>query len=448
MCAGETLELEASGASNYLWSNGATTQKTNINQAGKYWVRATTPCGTTTSDTLDIIKAPASSIPVTTKEDTICTGEKATLYASGNAHWFDAAANGNLIYIGNNFQTGSLAANTTFYVADQPSLLTGVTGPANTNFSNAGNFTAAKTDYLIFNSFIPFKLKKVTVNAATAGVRIIQLRTMYGILMLQKQVTLAAGIQEVDLDFFVPAGMNLQLGLSSSSPLANLYTSSTAAANIGYPFNLSSIGRVVGSSLGDKFYTYFYNWQIEGTPQVCNAGTRKAVTAHVIPKPAVSISGLNDLYLHTDKDVSFTVSPPGGILTTGPGVTGNTFHPRLAGIGTHAFTYTYRIGNCENSITKYVTVDFDKSVMKDGYSIQLWNNPGKNQKLYLVTEQSSAVEVRLLSSTGQIVKRMNLNAANGANLYDLDLDYLARGIYFIEVRLVVNNAKKVMRLLN
>jgi hypothetical protein len=43
---------------------------------------------------------------------------------------------------------------------------------------------------------------------------------------------------------------------------------------------------------------------------------------------------------------------------------------------------------------------------------------------------------------------MNLNAANGANLYDLDLDYLARGIYFIEVRLVVNNAKKVMRLLN
>ena len=448
MCAGTTLDLEASGASNYIWSNGATTQKTTINLPGKYWVRATTPCGTATSDTLNIIAAPASSIPSITKEDTVCTGDKANLYASGNAHWFDAATNGNLIYIGNNFQTGNLNANTTFYVADQPSVLTGVIGPVNTNFSNAGNFAAAKTDYLIFNSFLPFKLKKITLDAASAGMRIIQLRDMYGHVLTQKQVTLAIGIQDVQLDFFVPAGMNLQFGLSSSSPLANLFTSATTAANIGFPFNLNSVGRIVGSSLGDKFYPFFYNWQIEGTPEVCNAGTRKAVTANVVPKPVISINGLNDVYLHTAKAVSFSVTPAGGILTTGAGVTGYLFSPRLAGIGIHQFGYTYRVGNCVSSITKNVTVNFDKSVMKDGFSIQLWNNPGKNQKLYLVTEQSSAVELRLLSSTGQKVKQMNLNAVNGSNLFDLDLNYLAKGIYFIEVRLKVNNAKKVIKLMN
>ena len=448
MCAGTTLDLEASGASNYVWSNGATTQKTTINQPGKYWVRATTPCGTATSDTLNIIAVPASSIPTITKEDTVCTGEKANLFASGNAHWFDAATNGNLIFIGNNFQTGNLAANTTFYVADQPSVLTGLIGPANTNFSNAGNFAAAKTDYLIFNSFIPFKLKKITVNAASAGVRIIQLRTMYGKMMLEKQVTLAAGIQEVQLDFFVPAGMNLQLGLSSSSPLANLYTSSTTAANIGYPFNLSSIGRIVGSSLGDKFYTYFYNWQIEGTPQVCNAGTRKAVTAHVVPKANISINGLNDNYLHTDKAVTFTVTPAGGVLTTGPGVINNTFHPKLAGVGVHQFNYTYRYGNCVTNYSKTVTVNFNDAVLKDGFSIQLWNNPGKKQKLYLVTNQNSAVEVRLISSTGQKVMHWNLNAVNGSNIFDLDFRNLARGVYIIEVRLQVNGAKKTIKLLN
>ena len=114
----------------------------------------------------------------------------------------------------------------------------------------------------------------------------------------------------------------------------------------------------------------------------------------------------------------------------------------------HQFSYTYRVGNCVSSITKNVTVNFDKSVMKDGFSIQLWNNPGKNQKLYLVTEQSSAVELRLLSSTGQKVKQMNLNAVNGSNLFDLDLNYLAKGIYFIEVRLKVNNAKKIIKLMN
>lgn len=448
MCAGESLELEASGASNYVWSHGATTQKTTITQPGKYWVRATTPCGTTTSDTLTVIAAPASSIPSITKEDTICIGEKANLYASGNAHWFDAPVNGNLIFIGNDFQTGSLANSTTFYVADQPSSLTGAIGPANTNFSNAGNFAAAKSDYIIFNSFIPFKLKKITVNAGSAGVRIFQLRDMYGRMLLQKQVTLAAGVQDVDLDFFVPAGMNLQLGLASNSPVANLYSSSTTAANIGYPFNLNSVGRIVGSSLGDKFYPFCYNLQIEGTPQVCNAGTRKAVTAYVIPKPQVSINGLNPIYLHTSGAVSFTVLPAGGVLTTGPGVNGNVFSPRLAGVGNHQFNYSFKTGNCSNTITKFVTVDFDKSVMKDDFFIQLWNNPGKNQKLYLVTDLSSVVEVRIISSTGQKVQQLNFNAANGSNLYDLNFNTLSRGIYFIEVRLLANNAKKVIKLLN
>ena len=65
-----------------------------------------------------------------------------------------------------------------------------------------------------------FKLKKITVNAASAGVRIIQLRDMYGRLIVEKQVTMAVGIQDVQLDFFIPVGMNLQLSGNRASWLA------------------------------------------------------------------------------------------------------------------------------------------------------------------------------------------------------------------------------------
>ncbi len=447
MCQGETFVLEASGASNYVWSNGATTQKTTITQPGKYWVRATTPCGVATSDTLTIIAAPASSIPTVIKEDTVCVGERANLFASGNAHWFDAPVNGNLIYIGNNFQTGSLAANTTFYVADQPSSLTGVLGPTNTNFSAAGNYTALKSDYLIFNAFIPFKLKTITINASVAGNRIFQLRDMYGRLITQKQLTLVAGIQNVALDFFVPAGMNLQLGLSNTSPFTALHTSTTSAANIGYPFNLNSVGKIVGSSLGDKSYPFCYNWQIEGTPQVCNSGIRKAVLATVVPKASVNISGLASNYFHTQNSVQLTLSPQGGTLT-GPGLIGNVFYPKLAGVGAHQLTYTFNIGNCVSTITKIVSVDFDRGVIKDGFSIQLFNNPGPLQKLYVVTEESSPIAVRLLSSTGQKVRVMNFNALSGSNTFNLDFSDLAKGLYFIEVQMSVNGARKTIKLLN
>ena len=95
-----------------------------------------------------------------------------------------------------------------------------------------------------------------------------------------------------------------------------------------------------------------------------------------------------------------------------------------------------------------MTIDFDNADMKDGFSIQLWDNPGKNQKLYLVTNQNSPVEVKLLNTTGQKVQLWNFNAFSGSNIYDLNLSNLSKGLYFIEVRMMVNGARKVIRLVN
>ena len=448
ICLGDSLVLEASGASSYLWNTGAISQNIAAFIPGKYWVRATTPCGTTTSDTLTVISAPASSLPTVTRGDTVCIGSNANLYASGNAHWFDAAVNGNLIYIGNDFQTGTLAANTTFFVADQPSLLSGSLGPANTNFSTTGNYSTPNTEYLIFNAFLPFKLKKVTVDASTSGTRIIQLRDLYGILIAQKQVTLAVGKQDVSLDFFVPAGMNLQLGIINSGPVNALFTSTTTSANIGFPFKLNSVGSIVGSSLGDKFYPFFYNWQIEGTPQACNSGARKAVTATVVPHAGVAINGLQSVYLHTQNGVPVTVMPTGGTLTVDAGLVGNIFYPKLAGVGMHLFTYIYKNGNCIDTVTRTVNVKIDSVSITDGFSVQLFNNPGQHQRLYLVTSKNSLVELRLFSNTGQKVQQKSFNANFGSNLFDLDFSSLSKGLYFIEVKMAVNGAKKLIRLLN
>jgi Secretion system C-terminal sorting domain/Ig-like domain CHU_C associated/Lysyl oxidase len=310
VCQGGSLELEASGASNYLWSNGATTQKININIPGRYWVRATTPCGIATSDTLDIVESSTSSFPAITINDTICTGDRADLYASGNAHWYDAQVNGNLIFIGNNFQTGTLFNTTNFYVADQPSVFGGNIGPVSTSFSGAGNYTASLNEYLIFNAFLPFKLKKLRVDASTAGVRRIQLRDQYGHLLQEKVVSLVAGIQDITVDLFVPSGLNHQLGLSAFSPAGSLYMSTTTNSTIGYPFKLNSIGIIVGSSLGDRSFPFFYNWEVEVTNQACNNGQRKSVTAYVIA-PSVINSQPQSISVCETSDVSFAVSASG-----------------------------------------------------------------------------------------------------------------------------------------
>ncbi|MGQ0738591.1 MAG: lysyl oxidase family protein [Bacteroidota bacterium] len=339
VCQGGTLQLEASGASNYVWSNGATTQKVNITSPGRYWVRATTPCGIATSDTLDIVQSSTSSFPAITINDTVCAGDRAGLYASGNAHWYDAPVNGNLIFIGNNFQTGTLFSTTTFYVVDQPSLVGGNIGPASTIFSGSGNYAASRNEYLIFNAFLPFKLKKLMVDASTAGVRVIQLRDQYGHLLQEKTVSLAAGVQDIILDFFVPSGLNHQLGLSASSPAASLYMSTTANSTIGFPFRLNSIGNIVGSSLGDRSYPFFYNWEVEVTNEACNNGQRKAVTAYVFPPSVINTQpGNTTVCAASNASFSVTVSGPATGYQWQVSTDGGTTFSDIAGATTASLT--------------------------------------------------------------------------------------------------------------
>ncbi len=446
MCTGDSLTLHASGASNYVWSNGKTSQDITVHQAGRYWVRATTPCGVTTSDTLDVFTAGASSYPAETRQDTVCIGSTAQLYASGNAHWYDAPTGGNLLHVGNTFQTGTLASSTTFYVADQPPSYADSLGARNPNFTPAGNFTTSSEDYLIFNAFLPFKLKSVTVNAIAAGIRYIQLRDIYGNVLIEKAVVLQAGTQQVDLNFYVPSGLNLQLGVNTGQATApGLYANTTASSNIGYPYKLNAIANIVGSSLGDNAYPFFYNWQIEGISQTCNDGSRIAVTAVVAPSTNPSITGVDPLYLHTDNPVLVNLNPPGGVLT-GDGVLGNTFNPQVAGVGVHELTYTYTFGTCVKQTTFQTEVKFDSSSIQYENMVQLFNNAGVDPKLYVVVNQNTEIAIRIYNSVGQLVKSVQYGANRGSNMFDLALQKMAKGIYILDVNSPALGMRKVLKL--
>lgn len=54
LCAGESLQLIASGGTTYLWSTGSTSSNIVVNQPGSYFVTATNSCGTDTSDVVMI----------------------------------------------------------------------------------------------------------------------------------------------------------------------------------------------------------------------------------------------------------------------------------------------------------------------------------------------------------------------------------------------------------
>lgn len=82
-----------------------------------------------------------------------------------------------------------------------------------------------------------------------------------------------------------------------------------------------------------------------------------SVTINVNPKPVVTLAAISDL-CEDAAAISITGESPAGGTFSGPGISGSTFDPAVAGVGTHTITYSYTDGNsCSNTATATVTVN-------------------------------------------------------------------------------------------
>lgn len=91
----------------------------------------------------------------------------------------------------------------------------------------------------------------------------------------------------------------------------------------------------------------------------------------ILPDP--SFTGLNTDYFITDPVATMTITGTMGGTFSGPGVSGNTFDPSIAGVGTHTITYTVSaqegtaIASATNSMDMIVNVTAVTDADMDGY---------------------------------------------------------------------------------
>ena len=88
----------------------------------------------------------------------------------------------------------------------------------------------------------------------------------------------------------------------------------------------------------------------------CESSNRTAIVATINQDPTVSMSGLNSSYCENISTVNLIGTPNGGYFT-GVGISGSTFSPSNAGVGTHTIAYNYTDGNgCTGTTSQNVTV--------------------------------------------------------------------------------------------
>ncbi len=195
----------------------------------------------------------------------VCPEEAATLLAlpaaAGETRWYDNLNATTPIHVGDTFVTPVLTYSTAYFAETVVEGLALNVGPADTSIGGGGMFNFNQS--LLFDVYAPVTLKSARVFANSASDRTIELRDENGSVLESATVSIPAGESEVSLNFALPIGTDLQLGLSVFSNV-DLFRNNDGVA---YPYNdASNYVSITHSSAnqngGLNHYYYFYDWKI------------------------------------------------------------------------------------------------------------------------------------------------------------------------------------------
>lgn len=433
ICYGDSIELTAKAGLSYVWSTGATTQKIMVHEPGEYSVTITDYCGTATSEPFTVVVAGINDAPFTLG-DTICGSGSATLYAEGNPEhlkWYDSPVGGNLLNVGNTYHTPTIHNTTTYYVEYQTEIEGPIykVGPSSTNICG-GNFNS-NNQWLIFDVETPFILKSVLVNANSNGNRTITVKNDYQATVASATVYIPQGISRVDLNFYIPSGQNFTIEVNSNSGLFRSLDCAT------YPYEVPGVMSIKNSSGGNRFYYYFYDWEIQLNNSLC-VGERIPVPAVVNIIENGTIDNLPSSVDETDAPIALQGTPPGGIFS-GPGVINGVFDPALAGVGgPYTITYTFTDANgCSNMVESIVTVETSVNIIganPEKPELQLFPNPNNGHfQLKFFTKKQHNLQLQIIDGLGRIIRHEHIGNLQGEYTQEFINGEIAPGIYTLRM---------------
>ncbi len=273
-----------------------------------------------------------------------CTNGSVTLSAvpatsADSLFWFDAPTGGNLVYMGRDFTTPSLSSSTSYYVEAFKGKGSKV-GPVDNNIGGGGTSTGG---YLKFDSRVNWTLVSVKVFANSTGNRTIELRDDGNNVLQSKTVNLPVGESRVYLNFSVPPGNDLRLALGSGS--GSLFRNNSGVA---YPYDVSKVLEIYGSSGGSNSYYYFYDWEVFVPYQYCE-GSRVQADAVIGTNSTNALdrsrcgNGTVTLRANSSQSLSWYSASSGGSLLG----TGNAYTtPNLSS----TTSYYLEVGSCPDRI--------------------------------------------------------------------------------------------------
>lgn len=160
----------------------------------------------------------------------------------------------------------------------------------------------------------------------------------------------------------------------------------------------------------------------------CTGADTLQVSVNVIP--TVTISGLDPIYCVYIPDVPLTLSPAGGQLL-GTGISGSSFNPNAAGVGTHVIVYSYADNaGCANATQETVVVDACVGIEQINPTVfEFHPNPTTGKIIVSLSGISAQAFLRVYTLQGK--QLLEHPATNGTT--ELNLSEFSKGIYLLRL---------------
>ncbi|MFK7924557.1 MAG: M4 family metallopeptidase, partial [Bacteroidia bacterium] len=282
--------------------------------------------------------------------DTICEGGNALLISSnlrGKTNWYDQ--NNTLLAQGDSFTTEALAANTIYFAENEVDFPAVNSEPLTSFFGSGGFQNDNSIQYLEFTVLNPILLETVSVHANSAGNRNIQLWDANGALISTISMNIEFGFSDLELNIELQPG-SYRLGGRQMDLFRN---------NLGvlYPYGISDLLEITGSSSGPDSYYFFYNWKISQPSCFSDlVPVEVMLSAEPLPIPAFA-------YTVVDAQVDFSNQSQNTstyFWDLGDGTTSTDENPSHTYIqkGTYQVSLTVNNGPCSEVTLNSITIDF------------------------------------------------------------------------------------------
>lgn len=344
ICAGSSVTLNGSGANSYSWSGGVTdgVPFTPVS-SGTYTVTGTdsiTGCTATATVNVDVLALP--NVTGTASADPVCAGSPVTLTGSGAMTYtwdngvtdgvpFTATTTTTYIVTGTDMYGCQNTASVTITVNTLPTVVANATSMS---VCNGGTVTLTGSGAMSYT----------WDNSVIDGVAFTPVSTNSYIVV----GTDANGCQNSDtITITVGTSPVVNIGDDLSSCTGSLTMDAQNSGN-SFLWSDNSTGQTLTVTTSGTY------WVVVTDGNGCTGSDSANVTINV--PPVATLSASDNSVCIDDANVTLTTSPNGGVLT-GAGVTGNSFDPTVAGIGTQLVTYIYTdLNGCSDTTTTAIVV--------------------------------------------------------------------------------------------